>query len=408
MVWLLAPAGGAGGEATVFRDEVGADMSYAMKCPKCGLMQLPGPACKSCKAPLGGPARKPIAPRPPAAARPAPARPEARGPAPDRPASAASSRSPGERRALAFRGSAGTLFGIHAVNTLLTLLTLGVYYFWGKVKVRRYLFGQTEFEGDRFVFHGTGGELFLGTLKAVGIFLLPAAILSNLPAFVRLPAGAEILVGFLGWLLFMTFIPVAMVGARRYRLSRTAWRGVRFSFRGALKPFLRLFWTGGALTGLTLGLYYPFFETRQQAFFTGHTRFGSQGFDFDGEGKDLFWGFLLAAVLFPFTLGLSWVWYQARKRRYFWEHTHAGAATFRFPITGGQLLGLYLVNGLLLIFTLGLAWPWTVIRNVRFVCRHLRLEGPLDLQAIVQEADQASAMGEGLAGILDTDMGIGV
>ena len=58
-----------------------------------------------------------------------------------------------------FHGAGGTLFGIHLVNTLFTLLTLGFYYYWGKVRVRTYLFGQTEFAGDRFSYHGNAREL---------------------------------------------------------------------------------------------------------------------------------------------------------------------------------------------------------------------------------------------------------
>ena len=55
-----------------------------------------------------------------------------------------------------FHGTGGTLFGIHVVNTLLTLVTLGFYYFWAKTRLRRYLFSHTEIEGDRFAYHGTG------------------------------------------------------------------------------------------------------------------------------------------------------------------------------------------------------------------------------------------------------------
>src|SRR5262245_12854679 len=62
-------------------------------------------------------------------------------------------------RRLSFHGSGGTLFGIHVVNVLFTLLTLGVYYFWGKTRIRRYIFGESAFEDDRFAYHGTAQEL---------------------------------------------------------------------------------------------------------------------------------------------------------------------------------------------------------------------------------------------------------
>ena len=76
---------------------------------------------------------------------------------------------PDQVRKLRFHGTGGSLFGIHIVNMLLTGLTLGIYYFWGKVKVRNYVFSQSEFEGDRFAYHGTGKELLLGWLKGMAI-----------------------------------------------------------------------------------------------------------------------------------------------------------------------------------------------------------------------------------------------
>lgn len=73
-------------------------------------------------------------------------------------------------RRLYFYGAGGTLFGIHVVNVLLTLLTLGVYHFWARARVRRYLWGQTELLGDRFAYHGTGPEVARGWLRALLIF----------------------------------------------------------------------------------------------------------------------------------------------------------------------------------------------------------------------------------------------
>jgi len=115
-------------------------------------------------------------------------------------------------------------------------------------------------------------------------------------------------------ILLFIFIPVALVGARRYRLSRTSWRGIRFSFRGKAWRFILLFIKGSFLTGLTFGLYYPFFLTQRQAFMVSNSYFGNERFDFNGRGRDLFPNYLLALLLtFP-TLGLGWFWFVARKK----------------------------------------------------------------------------------------------
>jgi uncharacterized membrane protein YjgN (DUF898 family) len=309
-------------------------------------------------------------------------------------------------RHLRLHGSAGELFGIHVVNALLTLLTLGVYYFWGKARVRAYLMGQTELENDRFAYHGTGRELLVGFLKGVAVFFIPVALFSVLPELYGAPANVTRALAALLWLAGLLLVPVAMVGARRYRLSRTSWRGIRFSFRGEVRPFVSLFVAGTILTSLTLGLYYPFFVTRRQAFMVSHAWFGSRKFDFDGRGRDLFRPFVVMVLLFLPTLGLSWFWFSARRQRYFTEHTRFGATRFRSEVTGGRLAWLTLSNVLALLVTLGLAWPWTVVRSLRFWFRHTTLQGPPDVADVRQDSRAATATGEGLAGLLDADFGV--
>jgi uncharacterized membrane protein YjgN (DUF898 family) len=314
---------------------------------------------------------------------------------------------PGPARRASFHGSGGSLLGIHTVNVLLILVTLGVYYFWAKTRVRRYLFSQTRFEGDRFAYHGTGKELLLGFLKAFLVFLLPIMVLLFLKDHARVDANIKAVAALLAPLLFFAFTPVAMVGARRYRLSRTSWRGIRFSFRGKAWDFILLFLKGYVLIGLTFGLYYPFYLTERQAFMVSNSYFGNERFEFDGRGRGLLGSFLLAILLTLPTLGLSWIWYLAAKRRFFWDHTRVGPARFRSTVRGGALLALYLINGLLLVLTLGLAWPWVRARNLRFTFRYLTLEGPVNFERIQQEAQVASATGEGLAGFLDTGFDLG-
>ncbi len=361
------------------------------KCPQCGVMVAlyrasleklrRGPA----PAPAGPVTFRPTGPSPAAAARPS---------------------APAASRPLVFHGSAGGLFGIQAVNVLFTLLTLGIYYFWGKARVRVYLLGGTELEGDRLAYHGTGRELLIGFAKGVAVFFVPVALLTIVPQVYGFPDPVTSALSMLLYLLGLLLVPLAMVGARRYRLSRSSWRGVRFSFRGRAREFVGIFVVGTILTSLTLGIYYPVFVTRRQAFMISHSYFGSGKFDFDGRGRELIGAFLLMALLFLPTLGLSWFWFSARRNRFFTEHTRFGATRFRSTVTGGRLAWLTISNVLAIVLTLGLAWPWTVVRGVRFTFRYLTLQGPLDLADIRQDAQAASATGEGLAGLLDADFGV--
>ena len=273
--------------------------------------------------------------------------------------------------------------------------------------MRRYVLGETELEGDRFAYHGTGRELLVGFAKGVAIFFIPIALLTILPEVYQAPAEVRAALRNVLWLVGLLMVPVAMVGARRYRLSRMSWRGIRFSFRGRARQFVGIFVVGTILTSLTAGLYYPVFATQRQAFMVSNAWFGSRKLEFDGRGRDLLRPFLVMILLFLFTLGLSWFWFAARRQRYFTDRTRFGATRFHCTVTGGALAWLQITNVLAIVLTLGLLWPWTVVRSLRFNFRYTSLHGPLELEDIHQDARAASAMGEGLASLLDADFGVG-
>jgi len=377
------------------------------KCPKCGVViavyqasldkmrrgpQAGGSPLARSSTPAGTTPTASAAPRPlpeaptPAAARPAPA-------------------TTGTRHAI-FRGSGSSLFGIHVINALLILATLGVYFFWAKVRVRNYLWSESEFEGDRFAYHGTGRELIIGFAKAVAFFFLPITLLNTAPELLKASPIVVVAARMTVSILAAVFIPIAIVGARRYRLSRTSWRGIRFSLRASTRQFVGIWIRGWMLTSLTFGLYYPSFVTSQQRFLTSNTWFGSQRFAFDGRGRDLMGVWLGTIVLFLPTLGLSWFWFAAKRQRYYAEHTRFAGARFRSTVTAPKLAWLTISTWVGLLLTVGLAWPWLTVRKTRRAFAWLSLEGPLALDTITQQAQQVSATGEGLAGFFDADFGL--
>jgi|MudIll2142460700_1097286.scaffolds.fasta_scaffold08146_3 uncharacterized membrane protein YjgN (DUF898 family) len=310
-------------------------------------------------------------------------------------------------RRLFFKGTGFDLFTIFIVNVFLTIITFGFYSFWGRVRVRKYFMRETQFVDDGFEFHGTGGELLRGWVKAMIVFGLPFVLLPYIPHLLGGHVAVRQIVSILSYFIVFLFVPVAMVGARRYRLSRTSWREIRFSFRGKTWEFVKLYLVGTLLTVITLGLYKPFFDTRTYDYMVSRSYFGNRIFQFDGTGRDLFRPFLLAWLLTIPTLGIYWFSYWARKQRYLWEHTSCGTLRFQSTVTGGALAGLHAVNLLLLLVTLGLAWPWVKVRKARFLFDYLRLKGPFDPDAIVQEAQAASPTGEALAGFFDMDFDLG-
>jgi uncharacterized membrane protein YjgN (DUF898 family) len=325
--------------------------------------------------------------------------------APRSPAASIPARGDGEEtslyRAPTFHGTGGSLFGIYIVNMLLSTVTMGIYYFWGKARVRKYLYSQTEFDGDRFSYHGTGKELFLGYLKAM---LVLAGVWGTMVLSQRyFPPGQILAV-----IVFIGLVPFALYGSMRFSMSRTSWRGIHFSFRGDLKELIKVYLLGSLLSIVTFGFYTPFFRTNLRSYWMNNIHIGDKRFEYDGHGRDLLTAYVVSSLLLIPTLGLSFLWFLAKEQRYNWNHTRLAGGQFVSDITAGGLIGLKIVNLLLIVFSLGLAYPWVKTRNAAFLATHLAVEGPMDTAHIHRSAQPAAtAMGEGLGEILDVGMSIG-
>jgi uncharacterized membrane protein YjgN (DUF898 family) len=310
---------------------------------------------------------------------------------------------------LRFHGDGLTFLGLMLVNGLLTVITLGVYAFWARTEQRRYLVGQLELSGDRFAYHGTGGELLRGWLKVMGVLLLVGLGFVAVTAALQAALGkAGAMVGaLLIYPMIFCLVPFAIVGARRYQLSRTSLRGIRFSFRGTGWEFAGIFLKGMLLTLLTLGFYGPYMSNAVYAYMMNNTYYGSRRFHYDGNGADLFKMYVPAFFLSLVTLGIYWLFYTASRTRYQVGHTHLGDLRFESTLTGGKMLGLILTNLLLFVFTLGLGTAWIIVRNINFTLENILLHGSLELSDVKQERRAAGAGGAEMADALDADVDVG-
>lgn len=312
-----------------------------------------------------------------------------------------------------YHGTGGSLFGLVLVNGILSVITVGIYSFWAKTKVRQFHYSHTEMDGERFAYHGTGGELFRGYLKVIGaatafivLLLLLAVLIQVLGFTVTEPVRLALTAVF--WVVVPLLVAAAVNGARRYRLSRSSWRGIRFSYHGVAREYVALVARGTLLSVITLGFYAPYFENALRAFLVTHARYGSEPFMYDGDGRELFREYVKAFLLTIPTLGIYWMWYAAFKHRYLWNHTAMRGARFRSTVAGGQLFGLYATNLLLVVLTLGIGSTWASTRTHAFWCERISLHGTVDWASIRQQAQTAGAAAEGAADALDVDVGLGM
>lgn len=303
-----------------------------------------------------------------------------------------------------FTGTGGELFGIFLTNLLKNIFTLGIYHFWAKTRTRHYVWSKTSFAGDHFSYHGTGAELFKGFIKFFGVLI----VLSGFSVLAEIYGGVDqdLTSGLLS-IPILIFFPALLVGAWRYRLSRTAWRGIRFSFRGKRMQAVGIYFKGYLLTVLTLGVYWPYFRMQTEKFWRENSFFGDKKFGFTGEGKEIFGQYLIAAPLTVLTLGLYWIWFKAYLHRYYWAHTRLGGGNFRFTANGLQWFGLYFINLMILVFTLGLGYSWVVVRTRKFIASYLTLEGNVNLNRVIQEMKKSGAFGEEALDAFDIPVDIG-
>ena len=269
----------------------------------------------------------------------------AEGPAPPHPAVS---------RRLGYDGAAGPIARIAVSNALLTLATLGVYRFWGKTRMRRHLWSRASFLGDRAEYTGTGRELLLGFLTAIAVLALLAGAVfgTELATGIDHPLYLAANGAYSLMLLFLVF--VAEYRARRYRLSRTEWRGIRFVQDGSSLRYALLALGWAAVTVLSLGIAYPVYRTRLQRYRTTHTSFGDRRFEFDGRARSLLGAWLLAWLFHVPTLGLAYVWYRVREFRYFAGKTRCGALAFASDLGAGATIRIVVVFALLAWLSIGL------------------------------------------------------
>lgn len=304
---------------------------------------------------------------------------------------------------MAFHGTGGGLFLLILKNVLLTLVSFGVYAAWATTARRKYVWQNMEFHGQRFVYHGTGRELLVGYVKVIAGYLL----------FLGVPAALRLLSPTLGNLVqlalavgLVSLVPFAIYWSRAYLLSRTSWRGVRFSMEPGAGPFARTFIVGYLLTVLTFGLYAPVWLNRLRKVSIERSRFGNQSFRYDGSDAEAWKISIKGMLLTVLTLGVYYFWYAAELSRYETEHTHFQGASARLQLSGWELCKLTLLYVFGTTFTLGLAFPWLATYGLRFFLERLTLEGNIDFSSVAQNDVQGNAAGDGLADALDVGVAL--
>jgi uncharacterized membrane protein YjgN (DUF898 family) len=197
---------------------------------------------------------------------------------------------------LRFAGSYGDFWRLMVRGALLQAITLGIYRFWLFTDMRRFLWAATQVDGETAEYTGTAAELLIGFLIAIGILIpiyamffvtsLELGILSQLS-------------GVVAFVLLAAFGEYAAFRARRYRLSRTVFRGLRFHQTGSAIGYAvrAILWWFPIV--LTLGAAWPWAVANLERYKMRNTFYGNLGGGFAGRGTRLFRG---GAVIWLITI----------------------------------------------------------------------------------------------------------
>ena len=287
-----------------------------------------------------------------------------------------------------YRGDAAALFPLALGTGLLSVLTLGIYRFWAKARIRRFVWGNIRLGDDALEVTGNGLEMFLGFLVALVVLAVYLSAIQLVLFFFGIrfifapetPLEEAMQAGSIA-LSFLAALPlmlVALYRARRYRVNRTRLRGIRFGMENAGLGYMLRALVYGALAVLSVGILWPLMTFRLEAYMTDRSHWGSARFRQGGRWTGLFvairpyligLGILLAGAVF-LAMGEPWVgsvavtvgsvWaligmalYQTRAFGYLTSHKElqlsGSAAPMRFSAAprGGRVIWLYIKGALI-------------------------------------------------------------
>ncbi len=348
------------------------------------------------------------------------------------------------RHPVEFTGRAGEFFGIWFVNLVLSVLTLGIYSAWAKVRTERYFYGNTRLAGAPFEYLANPIAILKGRLLAY-VVVIALGLCAHFQIWaVYIPLILAVLV-LLPWLVQRTL---------RFRARYSAWRGLRFRFvEGVFEAYVN-FMFKPILGLITFYLLSPWVRLGQHDYLvTGH-RFGGKRFKFAGDLGQYYVPFLIAigigiglyvlmavmafagamvaaslggsgnskepemgamaAVLIPiFVVYLGFlalpVFLRTRYTNLMWNFSSLAGHRFESTLRARDVIWIYFSNGVAIVFSLGLLVPWAMVRLAKYRAQHFVLLASGNLDEFVAERErEEGAAGSELLDALDMDMDVSI
>lgn len=184
-----------------------------------------------------------------------------------------------------FTGSAREYFGIWIVNVLLSIVTLGIYSAWAKVRRKRYFYGNTWIDGHNFEYHADPKSILKGRIIVFVLFVIYQVLVNINPIFA------------LASLPLLFLVPWLVNKGLTFNARMTSYRNVRFNFAGKYwDAFISLILLP-IIAIIPLGLLIPI-ATRKRLnyYYNGHS-FGDAKFGANVPLKPIYKAFFIALAV---------------------------------------------------------------------------------------------------------------
>jgi uncharacterized membrane protein YjgN (DUF898 family) len=185
---------------------------------------------------------------------------------------------PSTRHTFRFEGSAGEYFKIWIVNLALTIVTLGVFSAWAKVRNRRYFLGNTILAGHSFDYHGDPLRILLGRVIAL-VLLLGYSLSANF-------GGPRVVAVWV--VVFVVALPWLVKSSLRFNARNTSYRNVRFDFHGGYGGAFWAFVAWPVFTLLSLLTLLPLAHRARDYYNINNHSFGGKDFQAEISGGALY------------------------------------------------------------------------------------------------------------------------
>ncbi len=307
-------------------------------------------------------------------------------------------------RNIQFKGNATDYFGIWISNLVLTVVTLGIYSAWAKVRRIQYFYSHTEIADYPLGYHATGMQLLKGKIITIGVVGIYFILSIQLPT-----------VSFAVSILFFLVLPWVINRSLKFRSRMTSWRNIRFNWHGNYWRSLLYFVVFPFLSVISLSLFAPVATKYRYDFYSKNHAFGLTNFYAEPTIGKFYKAFFLSVQL-PVIVGIvafvilgefyigptldetteyetlmlifsdafatlavlativficGYILYFALCRNILLETLKLNdSVKFKADLNPFTYLWINISNSAAILLSLGLLVPWATVRKYRYLCEH--------------------------------------